>query len=214
MTKSLHVRLIFLIFSVILVPNAVGAQFLNAEIQCNVLATNQKSTSNMVVDFNDPKEWSLWRSLNDGVMGGKSQGGMTASQGHGIFTGYISLANNGGFSSVVRDIKPLIPAVDSLVIDVAGDGLTYQLRAIVYINGYRLAYKHDFSTVNRKRKQSTLLLSDFQASFRGRILSDAPPLLAKNITEIGLLVTSKNERQFTLNIFSISGSCANSSGNN
>ncbi len=213
MTKSLYVLITCVIFSAIFAPIADGAEFLNTQSQCNVFATSQKSTSNMVIDFNDPKEWSLWRPLNDGVMGGKSQGSMTSSQGHGVFSGYISLANNGGFSSVVRKIKPLVSSVDHLVIDVAGDGLTYQLRAVVYINGYRLAYKHDFPTVNGQRKQLKLLLSDFQATFRGRVISGAPRLLANSIAELGLLITNKNERQFTLNIFSVSGGCTNSPDN-
>lgn len=45
-----------------------------------------------------------WRSLNDGVMGGVSDGRMRAGSGsgdrHAVFEGTVRLENNGGFSSV------------------------------------------------------------------------------------------------------------------
>ena len=41
-----------------------------------------------------------WRSINDGVMGGLSSGGMRLEDGIAVFSGTLSLENNGGFSSV------------------------------------------------------------------------------------------------------------------
>ncbi len=207
MSKVSRAFFVYALLHASLVPYAYGLPPLNDAAKCSNLVSNTKGMINMVVDFNDPKEWSLWRTINDGVMGGKSQGGMNASAGYGIFSGYISLANNGGFSSVVRNIKPLASGLEQLIIDVAGDGLTYQLRAIVYINGYRVAYKHNFQTVSAQRQQMTLHLSDFEATFRGRIIPNAPLLVSENIAEIGLLITNKTEGQFNLNIFSIS-TCA------
>ena len=45
-----------------------------------------------------------WKVVNDGVMGGVSQGGMSDMGNVMLFEGYLSLENNGGFSSV--QVKP------------------------------------------------------------------------------------------------------------
>lgn len=156
-----------------------------------------------IVDFKQPNELTHWRIVNDGVMGGKSQGTITSLNNHGIFSGDISLENNGGFSSTLRSIEPIERGFEYLLIDIEGDGLTYQLRAVVNINGYRLAYKHDFTTTKQKREQFRIPLANFNASFRGRIIGDAPPLASENIAEIGVLITNKNAGQFILNIHSI-----------
>jgi hypothetical protein len=48
-----------------------------------------------------------WRITNDSVMGGKSAGHFILQQNYALFSGNISLENNGGFSSVYRSISPL-----------------------------------------------------------------------------------------------------------
>ena len=55
----------------------------------------------IIYDFNKDSSRSDWRIINDGVMGGESQGKFYIdTEGNGIFEGTISLENNGGFSSV------------------------------------------------------------------------------------------------------------------
>lgn len=46
-----------------------------------------------------------WRSVNDGVMGGLSAGGMEQSDEGLKFVGRLSLENNGGFSSARRLVE-------------------------------------------------------------------------------------------------------------
>ncbi|HEY5775431.1 MAG TPA: CIA30 family protein, partial [Xanthomonadales bacterium] len=46
-----------------------------------------------------------WRSINDGVMGGLSAGGMSQTVEGLKFAGRLSLENNGGFSSVRRSVS-------------------------------------------------------------------------------------------------------------
>lgn len=157
----------------------------------------------VMIDFTEQQGVESWRITNDGVMGGKSKGQFLLQQDLAIFKGYISLDNNGGFSSVFHAIAPLPSDVDTVTIDVEGDGLTYQLRMIVNLDGYRLAYKHDFNTVAGQRETLTFKLADFQASFRGRIINDAPKLSAKAIREVGFLVTRKQAGDFSLALASL-----------
>jgi hypothetical protein len=142
-----------------------------------------------------------WRITNDSVMGGKSAGHFILQQNYALFSGNISLENNGGFSSVYRSISPLEKALSRVCIKVKGDGLTYQLRLSVNVDGYRLAYKHNFTTIADQLAQLSFLLTDFQA--RGRNIAKAPILLSENIIEIGFLVKRTVSGPFSLAIKSV-----------
>jgi hypothetical protein len=156
-----------------------------------------------MIDFSK-QENGRWRITNDGVMGGLSNGEMIFAQDHGIFTGSISLENNGGFSSVFRAVDNLPQSYKKLVINTEGDGQAYQLRLIIYVNGYRLAYKHDFKTVVNKRQNHIFELADFKATFRGRAIPNAPILNSEDIKEVGFLMTKNVPGQFSLSIFTLS----------
>lgn len=162
-----------------------------------------KQESSFMIDFSEQKKPHRWRISNDDVMGGESEGRFLFEQGKVIFDGYISLNNNGGFSSIFTKIEPLPENIETVTIDIEGDGLIYQLRVIVNVNGYRLAYKHNFTTVAGKRETLTFQLANFQASFRGRILSKALLLKPKDISQVGFLVTRKVAGSFSLSVFSV-----------
>ena len=170
--------------------------------QITTINTFKKEPS-IMINFTAQKNTDDWRIPNDGVMGGESEGRFLSEQDKGIFTGYISLENNGGFSSVFRVIEPLPKNLETVTIDVEGDGITYQLRMIVSLDGYRLAYKHNFDTIAGKRETLTFTLADFQASFRGRIMTNAPVLKSEDIRQVGFLVTKKVAGKFSLSVFSL-----------
>lgn len=52
------------------------------------------------IDFGSAKDGANWVVMNDGVMGGLSTGASNLTENSLILKGEISLANNGGFSSV------------------------------------------------------------------------------------------------------------------
>lgn len=178
-----------------------------------------------IVDFTKTDESQKWRIINDGVMGGNSKGFIHTKNNYGIFNGDISLENNGGFSSTVRPIQPINQQLTTFVIDVETHNSEtdntdtprtniyntnthdtqqiYQLRAIMNVDGYRLAYKHDFVLTSTQRRQIHLPLNAFEASFRGRIINKAPMLKSQEIIEIGLLIKSKMAGKFALRIYSI-----------
>jgi len=156
-----------------------------------------------MVDLSSEESMALWRITNDGVMGGISEGQMLFDHDHGIFTGNISLENNGGFSSAFRPVEGVPTKLHSIQIDVQGDGKCYQLRAVVFDNGYRLAYKRDFDTVAGQRQTLTFPLVDFKASFRGRLISNAPILVSSDVREVGFLVNNHKAGGFALSVFAI-----------
>jgi len=156
-----------------------------------------------MIDFTEQQSLEHWRITNDDVMGGKSEGHFSLRENKAIFAGDISLDNNGGFSSVFRPIAPLSKGLDTVIINVLGDGLTYQLRMFITHKGYRLAYKHYFTTAAGQQEELIYTLADFQASFRGRNIFNAPILKSEDIIEIGFLVTRKDAGAFSLAITSV-----------
>jgi hypothetical protein len=58
----------------------------------------------MMLDFRQASQIQAWKSVNDGVMGGMSTGGMSLGselgEACGVFSGVLSTQNNGGFASV------------------------------------------------------------------------------------------------------------------
>ncbi|MEM1095477.1 MAG: CIA30 family protein [Bacteroidota bacterium] len=54
----------------------------------------------LLIDFGSEKDGTDWYIVNDGVMGGLSQGNANLQDDALYFAGRVSLENNGGFSSV------------------------------------------------------------------------------------------------------------------
>ena len=61
-----------------------------------IIATLLMITAPMKITFTEVSEWYI---LNDGVMGGLSQGKAKRTEEGVLFSGTVSLENNGGFSS-------------------------------------------------------------------------------------------------------------------
>ncbi|MGB0935928.1 MAG: CIA30 family protein [Colwellia sp.] len=196
-------KISFLTLLMLLFP--IKSMAITSIFTSNLAFTTLEKTSNYLpekesymIDFSSPTEHQNWFVTNDNVMGGKSLGGINFKGASTVFSGEISLDNNGGFSSVFRPISPLPSGLDIFELDVEGDGLTYQFRVIIFVNGYRLAYKHDFQTIKDQRNKITLNIADFKASFRGRIIEGAPTLYAEKIKQIGFLVTNKKAGPFSI----------------
>ena len=65
-------------------------------LQISVSAAEQ-----VLASFAAADSLQAWNSVNDGVMGGVSKGGVSRTeQGTMLFSGELSLANNGGFASI------------------------------------------------------------------------------------------------------------------
>jgi len=54
-----------------------------------------------LASFDKPDSIRSWKSVNDGVMGGVSEGGFKRTDSNTLlFSGTLSLENNGGFASI------------------------------------------------------------------------------------------------------------------
>jgi len=58
-------------------------------------------TPSLIFKFESGVSTNGWRVVDDRVMGGRSQGNFEVnSEGLGVFEGYVTTENNGGFSSL------------------------------------------------------------------------------------------------------------------
>ena len=78
-------------------------------------------------DFSKESSSRNWVIFNDGVMGGLSRGQLTLSpEGYGKFSGTVSLANNGGFTSIRCNLSPTaVPQGAKISMRIKGDGKAY-----------------------------------------------------------------------------------------
>ncbi|HMS68829.1 MAG TPA: CIA30 family protein [Saprospiraceae bacterium] len=143
-----------------------------------------------------------WRVVDDVVMGGRSRGKMELDEeGLGVFSGEISLKNNGGFSSVRYQPKPIsVSNFTKIVVSLQGDGKNYQLRIKNSITNSH-SYIANFGTTGDWQNIS-INWKDMYPKFRGRRL-DIPNFAHSKIEEIAFLIGNKNEESFNLKIQSI-----------
>jgi hypothetical protein len=170
----------------------------------NEMDKSKRNDSAVMITFENQKSVDEWRITNDGVMGGLSRGKVEINNQTLLFSGVISTENYGGFTSFFRRLPKLPSDIESINIQVTGDGHPYQLRFRCLVQGYYIAYKADFSTKKGVMVNHTLNFSDFEASFRGRIIDSAPKLEASFISDVGFLIASKKPLDFVLEIHQIS----------
>ncbi|GAM64083.1 hypothetical protein JCM19232_3359 [Vibrio ishigakensis] len=166
------------------------------------LSSNANASDTAMIDLTKPNEYQLWRSTNDNVMGGISQGGVRYDGETSLFSGELSLENNGGFSSANRSIE-IAPEMVEVALTFIGDGRTYQMRFASWNNGNRVTYKHEFTTEKGKQQTKTFKLEDFKATFRGRPVYNAPTLIAKDVKQLGVLIADKRAGSFELKLIKI-----------
>ena len=140
-----------------------------------------------------------WNSINDGVMGGLSSGGMRLEGGIAIFGGTLSLENNGGFSSI-RSIpaEHNLAGKAGLVLRVRGDGRTYGLRLRTNDRFDGPSYQAALPTVAGEWTEVTVPFDQFQAVFRGRKVPRFPELSPEKIRTFGLILADKQPGEFRL----------------
>lgn len=142
-----------------------------------------------------------WRIINDGVMGGISSSNMKSLDGNGLFSGNVSLENNGGFASTRALLKEKPQyEFEKVKIRIKGDGQKYsfRIRTDDYFDG--VAYKNDFTTKKGAWEIIELPLKDFIPVWRGRRLSNIVPIAPRKIRQIGFLISDKQAGKFALEI--------------
>ncbi len=153
--------------------------------------------------FSNETNLKEWRIVNDGVMGGISNSTfILTNDGNGLFSGHVSLANNGGFASIqLNKTFKLSEDMKYIVLRVKGDGKQYEFR--IKNNIYQsVSYVHQFKTTG-EWQNIQLAINEFYPQYFGQKLNRSN-FNYKNIEQISFLISNKQEEDFKLLIGRIS----------
>ena len=157
----------------------------------------------VLFEFGDPEAAQRWQTVNDGVMGGVSDGQFKISGQTMEFFGTLSLENNGGFASVrSRPTKLGLQKGDTLVARVRGDGREYTLNLYVPRPRTAFSYRWTFKTQKNEWAEIRAPLDKFVATWFGRVVPDEP-LNPAEVNAIGFLLSDKQAGPFKLEVESI-----------
>ena len=165
----------------------------------------QQAQSMVLYDFADQSDVSDWFNQNDTVMGGVSDSNTTWIDGHLIFSGDLSLDNNGGFTSTFGPINDQLPTLmsgaESIIVTARGDGKTYLMQIRNYDN---TRYIQRFTTVADVEQDYVLPLTDFESvDWRLSVIPNAAPIDTTTIGQIGFYLLDKQVGPFEIAISSI-----------
>lgn len=146
-----------------------------------------------------------WQVVNDDVMGGVSTSRFEfTTNGTAVFTGVLSLENNGGFASV-RSLpaRQDLTGFNCLVIRILGDGRLYKLTIRTGTGSDSPLYQCSFPTRNGGWTEQRMEFKDFTPTYRGRVLASVPPIDPGQIRSVGFLIADKQAGPFRLEMASL-----------
>jgi len=153
-------------------------------------------------DFTRTDARKEWQTVNDGVMGGVSEGKFKITDTKTLeFFGKLSLENNGGFASVRTRAKKIgLEKGDTLVAKVRGDGREYSLN--LYLNKPLIAFSYRATVQTKKDEwiEVKLPLDKFEATSFGRVVKDAGPVKPEEINALGFMLGDKKAGPFKMEI--------------
>lgn len=190
-------------------PRTVGADETTAAVTATSSAPAVESAGSAVdlVDLDDPAAVAAWTTVNDPVMGGRSTSRVTFGGGGLVFSGDVSLENNGGFASARSpqdpDIGRRATGATALSVRAVGDGKTYLLR--VGTAGQPWSYVQRFTTEAAVERVYQLPVANFApVGMRLDPAPEAPPNLdPSGISQVSVYILDKQQGPFEITIDAI-----------
>lgn len=155
----------------------------------------------VLFNFKNADAAKQWQSVNDGVMGGRSDGQFRMTDDKTMrFFGTLSLENNGGFASVrTQPSKLALKKGDTLVVRVRGDGRKYNFNLYVPRPLTAFSYRADFETRKDEWIEIEIPLYKFEATSFGRVVQNQP-LDPTEVSGLGILLGDKKAGPFKLEV--------------
>ena len=152
--------------------------------------------------FASPDAAAAWQAVNDGVMGGVSDGRFRITERQTLeFSGTLSLENNGGFASVRSRPRTLgLQTGDTLVARVRGDGREYQVNLYTAERTRAFSYRAPAQTRTGEWIEVRIPLDRFEATSFGRVIRRAAAVDPGCVMSIGFLLAEKAPGPFALEV--------------
>jgi monofunctional biosynthetic peptidoglycan transglycosylase len=171
------------------------------EVQIPVRERDGERPEGLVMDFTDEQEHRRWASVDDVVMGGRSDSRLVREDGRCVFRGVLSLENNGGFASVRCAPSRLdLEGATGLSLRYRGDGKTYKLRLRMDGKLDGISYEARFQTVAGEWMETAFDLSEFRPVWRGNAVPNAPALDPARVRSVTLMISDKQAGPFALEL--------------
>ena len=158
-----------------------------------------------LIRFDIPCSADGWSAIDDRVMGGVSASRLRYDAGGYVaFEGEVSLESGGGFASVRSPPMDLAASgAQAYVLDVLGDGRRYKLNVRTDDGFDGLSYQASFIPPASTWTDMRLPIADFRATYRGRIVTGAPPLDPAIVRQFGFVIADKQAGSFSLAVRSV-----------
>ena len=154
------------------------------------------------IDFGTQGNQKGWRVINDGVMGGLSEGRARLTESSVLLRGIISLENNGGFSSLKGPFGRYdLSQYQTVEIRMRHTGIGFAMTLEQHQRFYMPYYKHALETRTDRWETLRLPLSGFKRYQMGRTDGqsiDADALA--NTLRIGFISFEKRAGDFEIEI--------------
>ena len=151
--------------------------------------------------FDKPDAANKWQTVNDGVMGGISDGRFKINDDKNMeFFGTLSLENNGGFASVrSRPAEVNLENGDSIAARVRGDGREYTMNLYVPRGSGGYSFRQSFKTKKGEWIEVSFPVNQFVATYRGRVFPNQK-LDPTKVNSLGFLLGDKKAGPFKLEV--------------
>jgi uncharacterized surface protein with fasciclin (FAS1) repeats len=156
----------------------------------------------VLFDFAEHSTLPQWTAVNDTVMGGRSKGGFELTDGDTLlFSGRLSLENNGGFTSIRSKPADLgLDGFDTLTVRLKGDGRTYSMDLRTRSTRMASSYRAEVVTKDGEWATYAIPLKSFAYTSFGRQLGGYGMVKAADITTVGFTLADKVPGPFALEI--------------
>ena len=160
------------------------------------------ATNKTLFDFQAATRPPAWEVVNDDVMGGVSTSQFQVlTNGGAVFSGTVRLENNGGCASArSQPMSVNLTGLTAFVVRVRGDGRIYKFSVRTAAGSDAPLYQCSFTTKPGEWGEHRLGFRDFVPTFRGRVLTDVPPLNPAKVYSLGFLISDKQAGPFRLEI--------------
>lgn len=173
-------------------------------LMLSIQADNKEA---FTIDFRIESRVNDWHVVTDRVMGGLSDSNVAYSKESLLFSGYVSLKNNGGFASIRSTQQQFdLSAFSEVEIRFRTSDLdrTFALRLNTNNRYYRPSYNQYFKARSTAWQTQRFKLKDFKETILGKTTGNTIPLSKlKRILRLGIMLNDKKEGNFSLEIDSI-----------
>jgi NADH dehydrogenase [ubiquinone] 1 alpha subcomplex assembly factor 1 len=161
----------------------------------------------MLLSFDKPESAKQWRTINDNVMGGVSEGKCHITKENTLeFSGNLSLENNGGFASVRSTAMKLdLDKLEGVILRIRGDGRSFYCNLHVPTAMPAFSYRAKVDTKKEQWQEVRIPWKEFRATAFGRELEKKSSLDASKVNAIDFLIADKKAGPFKFEVEWIKG---------